>query len=234
MTKIVECECNYCGELVHKDRLNGQEIPVNQDGTPHITTCAGIPENGKIPSDRSNQQIDQFPIADELATKQEKVNEIILTASKMSGIDPHFIMLFHGKPYVLRTGLLNKADKKGYRAIEVKIEEKIDNKGKGETEYIGYATLWPKLTEDDYNVLKSLPDNPDVTKIIVEALIKPFTDIGTASKGNVNNPSMHKYLRELASTRASNRVLRAFTACGFTSVEELPDAELNKGEIGGS
>lgn len=48
-----------------------------------------------------------------------------------------------------------------------------------------------------------------------------FSNYGEASKLNVTNPQMHKYLLHLAITRAECRVLRMATACGYTSVEEM-------------
>lgn len=48
-----------------------------------------------------------------------------------------------------------------------------------------------------------------------------FSNYGEASKANVTNPQMHKYLLHLAVTRAECRVLRMATACGYTSVDEM-------------
>ena len=48
-----------------------------------------------------------------------------------------------------------------------------------------------------------------------------FSNYGEASKLNVTNPQMHKYLLHLAVTRAECRVLRMATACGYTSVDEM-------------
>jgi hypothetical protein len=48
-----------------------------------------------------------------------------------------------------------------------------------------------------------------------------FTNYGEASKVNVTNPQMHKYMLHLAITRAECRVLRMATACGYASVEEM-------------
>jgi hypothetical protein len=48
-----------------------------------------------------------------------------------------------------------------------------------------------------------------------------FTNYGEASKANVSNPQMHKYMLHLALTRAECRVLRMATACGYTSVDEM-------------
>lgn len=48
-----------------------------------------------------------------------------------------------------------------------------------------------------------------------------FTNYGEASKLNVTNIQMHKYLLHLAVTRAECRVLRMATACGYTSIDEM-------------
>lgn len=48
-----------------------------------------------------------------------------------------------------------------------------------------------------------------------------FSNYGEASKANVTNSQMHKYLLHLAVTRAECRVLRMATACGYTSIEEM-------------
>jgi hypothetical protein len=51
--------------------------------------------------------------------------------------------------------------------------------------------------------------------------------VGTANIENVQNRSMHKFLREMAQTRALGRALRSYTGYGGTSYEELPDAEIS-------
>ena len=57
-----------------------------------------------------------------------------------------------------------------------------------------------------------------------EDMAKPTNGIGTANKENVQNSNMHKFLREMAQTRALGRALRSYTGYGSTTYEELPDA----------
>lgn len=58
-----------------------------------------------------------------------------------------------------------------------------------------------------------------------------FSNYGEASKANVSNPAMQKYLIHLAITRAECRVLRMATACGYTSVDEMDRSAAQEKEI---
>lgn len=151
----------------------------------------------------------------------------IADVAKVTGIPRGFIMLMgepgKQRPFVLGEGLLYKGEKKGYRSIQIDLTPVTDSQG----QIIGYqakATLWPKFTNDDFEVIKHLPQDPSTARLIIEELSRPFIEIGSATVDNIKMKTMIPYARELASTRARNRVLRLFTACGLTSVEELDDA----------
>lgn len=135
---------------------------------------------------------------------------------------PREFMITMGEPgreqvYVRRAGLLYKAEKKGIRAIQVELQE-IDGG------YMAKATLYPKIAKEDIEVIKASQGlDPEIQRELLKNVLVPYTEYATATVENVKMKSMHPYLRELACTRASNRVLRAFVACGFTSVEEMPE-----------
>lgn len=151
--------------------------------------------------------------------------------TQATGIPRGFIMLMgepgKERPFVLGEGLLYKAEKKGYRSIQITIEELKDEKG-GVKGYTAEAVLYPTLRNQDYEVLKHLPGDAKVAELIVNEIMRPFKDVGSATMDNVKMKTMYPYLRELASTRARNRVLRLFTACGLTSVEELTEVQVEE------
>lgn len=86
-----------------------------------------------------------------------------------------------------------------------------------------------------YGVITEIVEkSPDY--VLAKATLKTrdgieFSNYGEASKANVTNPLMHKYLLHLAVTRAECRVLRMATACGYTSVDEMNLTENGKKTI---
>ena len=103
------------------------------------------------------------------------------------------LMKYQGKWYILKAGL----------------EWKANLLFKGGT--------WGVTTE----IIERKPDY-----VLAKAVFKTkdgieFSNYGEASKANVTNPQMHRYMLHLAVTRAECRVLRMATACGYTSVEEM-------------
>ncbi len=242
--------CNFCGQEIRwKEDKGGHFYPVNEDGEPHIPTCSGNPMRDKpkqaqidAASTPQASQEAQTPKPQAPAPKEAIAPKTqgkafsaldIAEVTKVTGIPRGFIMLMgepgKERPFVLGEGLLYKGERKGYRSIQIEIEQLGDAKGQP----LGFkakATLWPKLKREDYEVLKHLPQDPATAKLVLEELSRPFIDYGTATADNVKMRTMLPYLRELASTRARNRVLRLFTACGLTSVEELEEAEIVESE----
>jgi len=145
--------------------------------------------------------------------------ETIFHVEQFTGIPKEFLVRLGDEVYVRRAGLLYKAEKKGFRALQVELSPLPEDNG-----FLAKAILYPKITKEEVELVKAAQGlDPEVQKEILKNLFVPFIEYATASPKNVRMQSMIPYLRELASTRAVNRVLRAFVACGFTSVEETPD-----------
>lgn len=154
---------------------------------------------------------------------QEMTDSMDFEVEEFVGIPRQFMIRMgsgeNKNVYVRREGLLYKAEQKGFRALTVEVEE-IEGGYKAE------AKLYPKIGKEIIEILKYAGNlDPEVQKSLLKDLIVPYRDVGTATTDNVKMKSMLSYRRELAATRASNRALRAFTACGFTSVEELSEYE---------
>ena len=241
--------CNYCGQEIRwtDNPATGKLMPINADGTPHVNTCPAMKAKQSnldaSPASKTAQEAPPKPTeAQSLPAPASVPKEAIAPkmqgkafsaldlaeVTKVTGIPRGFIMLMgepgKERPFVLGEGLLYKGERKGYRSIQIEIEELGD--AKGQPGFKAKATLWPKLRREDYEVLKHLPQDPATAKLVLEELSRPFIDYGTATADNVKMKTMMPYLRELASTRARNRVLRLFTACGLTSYEELAEAEV--------
>lgn len=103
------------------------------------------------------------------------------------------IMSYQGKPYILKAGLEWKA-----------------NYLFGGGNY-GVSTDIVEKTTDTVLAKATLKTRDGVE----------FSNYGEASKANVSNPAMQKYMLHLAITRAECRVLRMATACGYTSWDEM-------------
>lgn len=135
------------------------------------------------------------------------MNELI-KPKKMAVIDPNeldqripknLMILMDNKPFVLKAGLEWKANN-------------LFGLGKWslKTEIVEYDR------KENYALVKA-------TVIFGDQIYENF---GEASKENVANPRMHKYMLHMAVTRAEARALRVATACGFTAVEELEEAKI--------
>lgn len=108
-------------------------------------------------------------------------------------IPKDLLMLYQNKWYILKAGLEWKAN------------------------YLFGGGNYGVTTE----LLENSPDRALAKAIFTTKAGIQFSNYGEASKANVTNPQMHKYLLHLAITRAECRVLRMATACGYTSVEEM-------------
>ena len=136
------------------------------------------------------------------------------------GIPPGFILTINGKPYITKEGLLAQARRIGFDSIRAEIHE--DGKGGYEAQAEVTRTLRPA----ELALLEAM-----AMKVDHDTFLQVYRDLrkatlahGTATKENVRNPEMHRYMRELAETRAINRALRLYTGCGLVSVDELEDA----------
>lgn len=108
-------------------------------------------------------------------------------------IPRNLIMNYQGKPYVLKAGLEFKAN------------------------LLFKGGSWGVTTEiverkEGYVLAKAIFKTKDGVE---------FSNYGEASKNNVQNTMMHKYLLHLAVTRAECRVLRMATASAYVSAEEM-------------
>jgi hypothetical protein len=147
-----------------------------------------------------------------------------LAIAKIAGLPPEmanlFFMKLNGNAYIKVAGLQYMAGKIGYQRIE--ITDRYDESTKT---WVAEAKIYPKISVDKLATISKL--SPEVQKMAYEDLSKPTNGVGTANSENVQNRSMHKFLREMAQTRALGRALRSYTGYGGTSYEELPDAEIS-------
>ena len=178
-----------------------------------------------------------FVTAYELAEQQKKLAEKkpkteffvkpVDEIATMFGIPPNIANMFFieisGAIYVKAPGLLWMAGKKGDFHNEVK--ETYDSKT---GEWTCEVKVFPRVTLVTMKELEKF--SPDVQKTLIYSLTQPVTGIGRASKENVENTRMHKFLREMAQTRALNRALRVYTQYGGTSYEELPQAKIEQSD----
>ena len=130
-----------------------------------------------------------------------------------------FFMKLGGKPYIKVAGLQFMAGKIGYQRIEV------SSTYDAETEtWNAEAKIYPKIGNHTLASIAKL--KPELQDRAFDELSKPTNGLGSANTSNVQNASMHKFLREMAQTRAMGRALRAFTGYGSAVYEELPEAEI--------
>jgi hypothetical protein len=199
--------------LVGKD---GEHIMLEADGRVRPLR----PEEMGLPVEKQ-QALDvqpEFVPAEDVPTNSFEVNQVL-------GMPKELVVNLNGRMFVTQAGLLIKAEKKGgYKSMHAEISQEIreDNK------LIGYEArgyIFPVLSPQDMELLKMVKEFPeDLRKDLMAQVGRPYTAIATATTKNVKMTAMHSYLRELACTRALNRALRLYTACGFTSAEELDDA----------
>jgi len=147
-----------------------------------------------------------------------------LAIAKIAGLPPEmanlFFMKLNDNAYIKVAGLQFMAGKIGYQRIE--ITDRYDESTKT---WVAEAKVFPKISADKLATISKL--SPEVQKTAYEDMSKPTNGVGTANSENVQNRNMHKFLREMAQTRALGRALRSYTGYGGTSYEELPDAEIS-------
>lgn len=113
-------------------------------------------------------------------------------------IPKNLMMSMNGKPFVLKAGLEWKAN---------------------QLFGLGNWSLKTEIVEYDRK------ENYALVKAAVVFNEQVYENYGEASKENVSNTAMHKYMLHMAVTRAEARALRVATACGFTAVEELEESK---------
>ena len=129
-----------------------------------------------------------------------------------------FFTIINGALYIKVAGLNYMAGKIGYARIVTKPEYDEDKK-----EWNATAYIYPRIPIDVLKALNGL--SPDIQQQVLESY-GPTVGHGRASHENVTNSKMLPFLKEMSETRALGRALRAFTAYGGTSYEELPDATI--------
>ncbi len=146
--------------------------------------------------------------------------------SAIPGIPAECVITLNGRPYVTQAGLLLKAERKGgYRSMHAEITGEVMEDGK----LIGYKArgyIYPHLSKADLEMVRALCTvPPELQARLMDEIGRPYTATATATTKNVKMAPMHAYLKEMACTRALNRVLRVYTALGFTSAEEMDSYE---------
>lgn len=233
------------GALLDKARRNGYTVcstsaePFKailfKDGRYYDLDPTGIPtERDDDPYERDMES--PFVPATEVVPVKAVQDERSFTSAVM-GI-PKELVVNLGRPgeeraFVTQAGLLLKAERKGgYRAAYAEITGVIKD-GDREIGYEATGYVVPNISDKELEVLKTAPSlSPDLQKYVIEQLFKPYKAIATATTKNVKMASMHHYLRELACTRALNRALRIYTACGFTSAEEMGEYDSTAEMVG--
>jgi hypothetical protein len=138
-----------------------------------------------------------------------------------------FFMVINNTLYPKEAFLLHMGYKRGIQAIEITKPEKV-TESTGE-EWHCHAKIYPSIDKQIYLATCQLP--ADERKIQLEYLRRPTQEWGRASVRTVRMSTMQAFLPEMAVKRAVCRALRLFASVGMTSYEELPEAELSKGEI---
>lgn len=169
-----------------------------------------------------------YPSAEKGELLPAKKEDVAFRVSEIYGVPKYFVLMMgapgNEHPFVTTEGLALKTEKKRPRAIQTdEVKEIKDGTGKA-AGWQCVSRIFPRITKEEIEMVKAAQSlAPDVQKELLKSLLQPYTAIGTATKENTKNPKMLPYLLELAQTRAKNRAMRSFTACGLTSVEEMPD-----------
>jgi len=147
--------------------------------------------------------------------KSAKVDMVVQDASKLYNVPAGFILLFDGKPYVLKEGMLWKLKEFGFRSVDVEITPDPDHEGG----FLGEAKITPNLRDKDYELLEKLAAQPEMLREIYRDLMRPTVAHSSANKDNLK-PHQLKYAREMCETRAILRAARVYTGCGMSTPEE--------------
>lgn len=178
----------------------------------------------KSVSRRSDQQEILADMREDAELAKSEGTWTVRDLSEKLGIPPGFILTINGKPYVTKEGLLQKARLIGFDSIRAELEELRDEGGRT-VGWAATAEVTRSLSKDEFALLSSMTSHVDKDTFlqVYRDLHKATVAHGTATRENVANPAMGKWMRELAETRAINRALRLFTGCGLVTPEELED-----------
>jgi hypothetical protein len=136
-------------------------------------------------------------------------------------IPPGFLLTLNGKPYVTKEGLLLQARRIGYDSISATLAPIDGDPAKG---WEAEARIVRSFRPQDYDLLVKVKDvDAAAFRELWRDLRQPTVAHATATRENVTMATMHRYMRELAETRAINRALRLFTGCGLATPDELPE-----------
>jgi len=165
-----------------------------------------------------------------------KAEDVRFKVAEIYGVPKYFIMMMgtpgNEHPFVTTEGLALKTEAKRPRAIQTEDVTPILADGKP----VGWrcvSRIFPRITKEEIEIVKAAQTlAPEVQRELLKSLLQPYTAIGTATKENTKNTKMFPYLLELAQTRAKNRAMRSFTACGLVAASELRDyAEDESGDV---
>lgn len=200
------------------------EVPLNRVmdcNTYKIPITCGDECEAKLPKEKEQPTLSsKVP-----AKKTEFVAGHSIAAAKQYGIPAElanmFFMTLNDGLYIKNPGLLYIASKKGYGRIEIK-----ETFNEANQEWEAECKIFPKITKEMIEGISHL--DKDMQRIAWEYMTAPTNGTGRASKISVKMATMHPFLKEMAQTRAQNRALRAFTGYGGTSMEELPEGQLER------
>ncbi len=223
MSRLINTFVNYKdSDLLNEQLMKiADENPVLPPEEPQENKEVATQEAKEI-KPQENKPIQKTEHIERTPLKVEKASRISVIA-KMNRIPPEladmYFLILDGQLYIKSPGLLYMASKQGYARIKVTSQYDSDKK-----EWNATALVFPKIPVE---VLQSFAGiTPAVQAEILETQYGPTTGFGRASMENVKMSTMHKFLKEMAETRAVNRALRLFTGYGGTSYEELPESSV--------
>lgn len=218
MSRLIDVFINY----KDSDLLNEQLMKIADDNP--VLPPEEPQENKEVATQeaKENKPIQKTEHIERTPLKVEKASRISVIA-QMNRIPPEladmYFLILDGQLYIKSPGLLYMASKQGYARIKVTSQYDADKK-----EWNATALVFPKIPVE---VLQSFAGiTPAVQAEILETQYGPTTGFGRASMENVKMSTMHKFLKEMAETRAVNRALRLYTGYGGTSYEELPESSV--------
>lgn len=224
MSRLIDTFMTYKdSDLLNEQLMKiADENPVLPPEEPQENKEVATQEAKEIPKPQENKPIQKTEHIERTPLKVEKASRISVIA-KMNRIPPEladmYFLILDGQLYIKAPGLLYMASKQGYARIKVTSQYDSDKK-----EWNATALVFPKIPVE---VLQSFAGiTPAVQAEILETQYGPTTGFGRASMENVKMSTMHKFLKEMAETRAVNRALRLFTGYGGTSYEELPESSV--------
>jgi len=127
-----------------------------------------------------------------------------------------------GQLYPKLPFLLYKGHQRGIQRVEIKREMEKD-------ECVSTVSIYPLI--DNKLLDKILQFPAEMRKEMWEYYSKPTVAVGRASKENLANQNMWKWMPEMADKRGLARALRNYNGIGQTAYEELPEAVLTREDL---